>query len=155
MFFNLPTLLTWGRIVAILTHRTGDARSGDLMAARLPDDSPWPLFELRGDDWAPIEIVPSSLNASTTALPSGRPPTRTGNRTPRTSENTPNHEATTAAAWSDVRSGPFENTTGSCHARCPVGSTNGIGSSDRSFGSGSFEPAMASVLLASIAIAGG
>src|ERR1043165_5470294 len=63
----------WQRIAAPpsgghVFHLAWDARNGDLMAARLPDDSPSPLFELRGNDWAPIEIVPSSLNASTTAL---------------------------------------------------------------------------------------
>jgi hypothetical protein len=65
--------LAWQRIAAPpsggqVFHLAWDARNGGLMAARLTDGSTSPVFELRGDDWAPIEIVPSSLNSNTTAL---------------------------------------------------------------------------------------
>ena len=52
------------------------------------------------------------------------------------------------AAWWDR--GGSKTPPAAATSAAPVGSTNGIGSSDRSFGSGSFEPPIASVLLASI-----
>jgi hypothetical protein len=45
-----------------------DARNNSLVGARLSESNSSPLFELRGADWTPIEIIPSGLNSSTNAL---------------------------------------------------------------------------------------
>src|SRR5262249_38346826 len=90
----------------------------------------------------------------TTAFPSGSSPTFTEKRTPRTSENTPNHEATMDAAFSVLLSGRSANTTGSIQGRCPAGSKNGSGNRAKSFASGSFVPARLRTLVGSIVIQG-
>jgi cysteine-rich repeat protein len=65
----------WQRIAAPTSgghvfNLAWDARNAGLMAARLVQDVSSPLFELHGDDWTPIEIIPTGLNSSTNALAS-------------------------------------------------------------------------------------
>jgi cysteine-rich repeat protein len=45
-----------------------DARNNSLVASRLSETISSPLFELQADDWKPMEVIPSGLNASTNAL---------------------------------------------------------------------------------------
>jgi hypothetical protein len=63
---------TWQRLAtppsgAHVFKLAWDARNSSLIASRLGEDAS-PLFELRSDDWAPIEIVPSGLGSSSNAL---------------------------------------------------------------------------------------
>src|SRR5262249_50818065 len=59
---------------------------------------------------------------------------------PRTSEKTPNHDVTIAAALSVCRSGEFAKTTGKLQGCPPAGSKKGTGSNDKSFASASLVP---------------
>src|SRR6516225_2252393 len=80
------------------------------------------------------------------AFPLGNSPTLTGKPIPRTSEGTPNHEATSAAPCKVVLSGESPKTTGSVHDRDPDGSKKGSGSNERSFASGNLVPLITTVL---------
>src|SRR5439155_25892297 len=95
-----------------------------------------------------------SPSTNTTALPCGSSPTVTGNRTPRTSEYTPNQEATAHPACNDVKSGGLEKTTGRLQDRWLAGSKKGTGSSERSFLRGNLVPLRLSLLLGFIVIHG-
>src|SRR6266700_2740343 len=79
-------------------------------------------------------------SASTTALPFGKSPTVTGNRTPRKSEKMPNHEVTMEAAFSASNPGRSEKTTGKFQECWLAESKNGTGSKARSLGRGNRVP---------------
>src|SRR5690348_6578561 len=93
-------------------------------------------------------------SAKTMAFPVGNSPTVTGNRTPRKSEKTPNHDATTDAASKASMPGRPEKTTGKLQECCPAESKNGTGSKARSFANAKRVPLRLSTLLGLMVIQG-
>lgn len=45
-----------------------DARNGTALATRLTMDASSPLFELRGEDWVPLEVIPNGITVTTNSL---------------------------------------------------------------------------------------
>ena len=86
-------------------------------------------------------------SAKTIALPLGKSLTVTGNRTPRKSEKMPNQDDTMDAAFSTLKPGWSENTTGRVQERWPAESKNGTGNNAKSLGRDNRVPLRASSLI--------